>query len=80
MCGVTRKDLALKKILVASTIGPQLYDSCPVVQNGRCIEMKEAVIGVMMLLTLYAIYFTISLIWKGLRKGTKTIAEKVTKK
>ena len=42
--------------------------------------MKEVVISIMMLLTLYGIYFTVSLICKGLKKGGKKIIEKVTTK
>lgn len=42
--------------------------------------MKEAVIGIMMLITLYGIYFVCSLIWKGLKKGTKTVIDKTKKK
>ena len=42
--------------------------------------MKETVIGIMMVLTLYGIYFTISLICKGLKIGSKKIIDKVTKK
>ena len=38
--------------------------------------MKEAVIGAMMVITLYGIYFICSLIWKILKKGTKTIINK----
>ena len=38
--------------------------------------MKEAVIGAMMVITLYGIYFICYLIWKGLKKGTKTIVNK----
>ena len=41
--------------------------------------MKEVVIGAMMVITLYGIYFICSLIWKGLKKGTKTIVNKVKK-
>ena len=42
--------------------------------------MKEVVISIMMVLTLYGIYFTFSLIYKGLKKGSKKIIDKVTKK
>lgn len=36
--------------------------------------MKEAVIGAM--ITLYGVYFVCSLIWKGLKKGTKAMVNK----
>ena len=38
--------------------------------------MKEAVIGAMMVITLYSIYFICSLIWKILKKSTKAIVNK----
>ena len=41
--------------------------------------MKEVVIGAMMVITLYGIYFVCSLIWKALKKGTKTIIDKTKK-
>ena len=48
--------------------------------NSKEHKMKEVVISIMMLLTLYGIYFTVSLIYKGLKKGGKKIIEKVTTK
>ena len=42
--------------------------------------MKEAVISVMMLLTAYGIYFCISLILKGIKKGTRVAMDKARNK
>ena len=43
-------------------------------------QMKEAVISVMMLLTAYGIYFCISLILKGIKKGTRVAMDKARNK